>query len=386
MPNQGELQSLVLAGHLWSSSIIMFFSKKRHSDKPELTIDTAIEVLNEFEHPMLVSDWANQPGWVSSKDGQVVITFPFAARQLIQGLEEWLKIQARSFPALSAVTMSQRIAPLKAGEKRPIQGVKNLIVVSSAKGGVGKSTTAINLALALQGEGAKVGILDADIYGPSLPIMLGTKGQQPASRDGKLMEPVEAHGLYSNSIGYLVPDENATVWRGPMASKAFGQLLNETRWPDLDYLVVDMPPGTGDIQLSLAQQFPVTGAVVVTTPQDLALADAIKGVAMFEKVHVPVLGVVENMSYHICSHCGHHEAIFGEGGAQKMAAQYAVPILGQVPLHIDIRSDIDAGMPSVTARPDSEHTAIYRQMAGEVASRLYWQGERVAEQISIQTL
>ncbi|MDF2185817.1 iron-sulfur cluster carrier protein ApbC [Grimontia hollisae] len=362
----------------------MFFG---HNKDTQPDLSTVITFLNQFVHPSLIDGWASRPGIVSqSKTGEVAVTFPFAAGDVIKSLTGWIESQKTAGEAIPTMVINQRISPLKVGDKPLIKGVKNILVVSSAKGGVGKSTTSVNLALALHALGAKVGLLDADIYGPSLPIMLGTKGKQPTTLDGKTMEPVEAHGLFSNSIGYLVPDENAMVWRGPMASKAFAQLVNETHWPDLDYLVIDMPPGTGDIQLSLAQQFPVTAAVVVTTPQDLALADAIKGVAMFEKVAVPVLGVVENMSYHICSQCGHHEAIFGQGGAVKMAQDHGLSLLAQVPLHISIREDIDAGAPTVVAKPESEHALVYHALAGKVASQLYWQGEPVAEQISITTV
>jgi ATP-binding protein involved in chromosome partitioning len=366
----------------------MFFGgKKNKSTKKAAAVmsqDAAVTLLNQFSHPGLIDQWASQPHWVKDHENSIEVVFPFAAGSIIQALSDWLAVQVPE--NASQFSLTQRVAPLKAGDKAPVKGVKNLIVVSSAKGGVGKSTTAVNLALALHAEGASVGLLDADIYGPSVPLMLGAQHSEPQTHDGKLMEPVSRYGIVSNSIGYLVPADNATVWRGPMASKAFAQLINETRWPDVDYLVVDMPPGTGDIQLSLAQQFPVNGAVVVTTPQDLALADAIKGVAMFEKVSVPVLGVVENMSYHICSHCGHHEAIFGTGGAEKMAKQQGTPVLAQVPLHVSIREDIDSGKPSVVARPESEHTHAYRDMASTVASKLYWQGETRPEQIAIQTL
>jgi ATP-binding protein involved in chromosome partitioning len=256
------------------------------------------------------------------------------------------------------------IATLKRVKNQPgVNGVKNIIAVSSGKGGVGKSSTAVNLALALAAEGAKVGILDADIYGPSIPNMLGAENQRPTSPDGTHMAPIMAHGLATNSIGYLVTDDNAMVWRGPMASKALMQMLQETMWPDLDYLVLDMPPGTGDIQLTLAQNIPVTGAVVVTTPQDIALIDAKKGIVMFEKVEVPVLGIVENMSMHICSNCGHHEPIFGTGGAEKLAEQYHTQLLGQMPLHITLREDLDSGKPTVVSRPDSEFADMYRQLA-----------------------
>ncbi|CZF86351.1 iron-sulfur cluster carrier protein ApbC [Grimontia marina] len=362
----------------------MFIGLNKNS-KPDL--NTVKAFLNQFTHSSLVEGWADKQGFVTqAKSGDITVTFPFASAGLIEELRGWIERQKVAGEDAPELAISQKVAPLKASEKPLIKGVKNVIVVSSAKGGVGKSTTSVNLALALRAQGAKVGILDADIYGPSLPIMLGTKGRQPTTLDGKTMEPIEAHGLFSNSIGYLVPDENAMVWRGPMASKAFSQLVNETHWPDVDYLVVDMPPGTGDIQLSLAQQFPVTAAVVVTTPQDLALADAIKGVAMFEKVAVPVLGVVENMSYHICSQCGHHEPIFGQGGAEKMATEHGLSLLAQVPLHISIREDIDAGAPTVASKPESEHSEVYLALAEKVASQLFWRGEPVAEQISITTL
>ena len=267
-----------------------------------------------------------------------------------------------------------------------INGVKNIIAVSSGKGGVGKSSTAVNLALALAAEGAKVGILDADIYGPSIPTMLGAENQRPTSPDGTHMAPIMSRGLATNSIGYLVTDDNAMVWRGPMASKALMQMLQETLWPDLDYLVLDMPPGTGDIQLTLAQNIPVTGAVVVTTPQDIALIDAKKGIVMFEKVEVPVLGIVENMSVHICSNCGHHEPIFGTGGAEKLAEKYHTQLLGQMPLHISLREDLDKGTPTVISRPESKFTAIYRQLADRVAAQLYWQGEVIPGEISFRAV
>ncbi|MDO6705770.1 iron-sulfur cluster carrier protein ApbC [Photobacterium sp. 1_MG-2023] len=345
--------------------------------------------LNQFSHPWLQHEWADTPGIVQWQQDttQLKITIPFAAASLAETLADWIADQqARQLVPQLSVDIAVRVSPLAAGDKPLLKGVKNVLVVSSAKGGVGKSTTAVNLALGLKALGAKVGLLDADIYGPSVPLMLGAAEEKPTSPDGKLMSPVAAHGLYTNSVGYLVPAENATVWRGPMASKALSQIVNETLWPDLDYLVVDMPPGTGDIQLTMSQQMPVTGAVVITTPQDLALADAIKGVNMFQKVHVPVVGVVENMSYHICSQCGHHEAIFGTGGAEKMARDYAVPLLAQLPLHIRIREDIDQGVPTVAAAPDSEHAQAYLELAGRVASRLYWHGQPVAEQIRITTL
>ena len=234
-----------------------------------------------------------------------------------------------------------------------IPGVKNIIAIASGKGGVGKSTTAVNLALALAAEGANVGVLDADIYGPSQPMMLGLAGR-PESRDGKTLEPLEAYGLQAMSIGFLIDADTPMVWRGPMVTQALEQLLKDTNWRDLDYLIVDMPPGTGDIQLTLAQKVPVTGAVIVTTPQDIALIDARKGLKMFEKVGVPIVGIVENMSMHVCSKCGHAEPIFGEGGAAKMCDDYKVPFLGGLPLDIHIREQTDAGRPTVIADPDGK--------------------------------
>lgn len=250
-----------------------------------------------------------------------------------------------------------------------LPGVKNIIAVSSGKGGVGKSTTAANLALALAAEGASVGILDADIYGPSQPLMMGLHGQKPEIIDGKLI-PLPAHGVQTMSIGYLVDDDQAMVWRGPMVSQALQQLLNDTLWNELDYLVIDMPPGTGDIQLTLSQKVPVTGAIVVTTPQDIALIDAKKGLKMFEKVGVPILGIVENMAMHTCSNCGHEEHIFGHGGAEKMGEQYGVEVLGSLPLDLSIRQSTDQGCPSVIAEPDGAIAIRYQQIARKVAVKV----------------
>jgi len=250
-----------------------------------------------------------------------------------------------------------------------VQGVKNIIAVASGKGGVGKSTTAVNLALALAAEGASVGILDADIYGPSQPQMLGITGQ-PESVDGKKLEPMRAYELQAMSVGFLIDPETPMVWRGPMVTQALTQLLGDTNWQDLDYLVVDLPPGTGDIQLTLAQQVPVTGAIIVTTPQDIALLDARKGLKMFEKVGIPILGIVENMSIHICSKCGHEEPIFGSGGAEKMGKDYEVEVLGHLPLDINIRMQVDGGKPTVVAEPDSRVAEIYRGIARRVAVKI----------------
>jgi ATP-binding protein involved in chromosome partitioning len=253
---------------------------------------------------------------------------------------------------------------------KPLAGVSNIVAVASGKGGVGKSTVAANLALAWAAAGARVGILDADIYGPSQPLMLGLGGQRPSSADGKRIRPLEAYGVKAMSIGFLVDPSQAVVWRGPMVTHALTQLLGDTEWGTLDYLVVDMPPGTGDIQLTLAQAVPVAGALIVTTPQDIALADARKGVAMFEKVSVPVLGVVENMSVHVCSQCGHAEHIFGAGGGARMAAEFKVELLGELPLDIRIREEADGGRPSVIAEPDSARGKAYIEMARRAAGAL----------------
>jgi len=252
---------------------------------------------------------------------------------------------------------------------KTLPNVRNIIAVSSGKGGVGKSTVAVNLALALSAEGARVGMLDADIYGPSQPTMLGIQGK-PQSMDGKTLEPMENHGLQAASIGFLIDVDQPMVWRGPMVTQALQQLLGQTNWKDLDYLVVDMPPGTGDIALTLSQQVPVTGAIIVTTPQDIALIDARKGLKMFEKVGVPILGLVENMAVHVCSNCGHAEHIFGSGGAQKMAADYGVEVLGSLPLDIRIREQTDSGRPTVVAEPDGDIANAYKAIARQVAIRI----------------
>ncbi|ABA57482.1 Protein of unknown function DUF59 [Nitrosococcus oceani ATCC 19707] len=257
---------------------------------------------------------------------------------------------------------------------KPYPEIKNIIAVASGKGGVGKSTTAVNLALALAAEGATVGMLDADIYGPSQPRMLGVQ-QRPESRDGKSIEPVMSYGIQTMSIGFLIDEEEPMIWRGPMVTSALQQLLGDTSWRNLDYLVVDLPPGTGDIQLTLAQRVPVSGAVIVTTPQDIALLDARKGLRMFEKVKVPVLGIVENMSIHICSQCGQEEPIFGEGGGERMAAQYSVALLGQLPLDKRIREDADSGHPSVATDPEGRIAQIYRDIARHIAAKLSLQAK-----------
>ncbi|MBB5212860.1 iron-sulfur cluster carrier protein ApbC [Microbulbifer hydrolyticus] len=262
-----------------------------------------------------------------------------------------------------------------------LRAVKNIIAVASGKGGVGKSTTAVNLALALAAEGASVGLLDADIYGPSLPTMLGTHGLRPEVKDGKFFVPIPAQGLQTMSLGYLLTEDTPAVWRGPMASGALNQMLTQTLWGvgaedgELDYLVVDMPPGTGDIQLTLSQKVALAGAVIVTTPQDLALVDAIKGVEMFRKVSVPVLGIVENMALHTCSNCGHREPVFGSGGGERMAAEYGTRLLGQLPLAMSIREQADSGKPTVAVAPEGEVSALYKEIARKAAAQVWLAGE-----------
>ncbi|WP_386694558.1 iron-sulfur cluster carrier protein ApbC [Lonepinella sp. MS14435] len=340
-----------------------------------------ISVFKNFTHPTLQKDLIalSAVKKIEKMQGvlRIEIQMPFAWNTAFEQLKTTVTHDLLTIAEAQQIKwqLNYQIATLKRANNHPaVKGVKNIIAITSGKGGVGKSTTAVNLALALQAQGAKVGILDADIYGPSIPHMLGAANQRPTSPDNKHINPIIAHGLQSNSIGYLMNADNATIWRGPMASSALNQLLNETLWNELDYLVIDMPPGTGDIQLTLSQQIPVTGAVVVTTPQDIALLDAIKGIAMFNKVSVPVLGIIENMSMHICSNCGHHEAIFGTGGAEKIAEKYHVQVLGQLPLHICLREDLDKGIPTVIAESNPEIKHAYLQLAEKVASELYWQG------------
>jgi len=258
---------------------------------------------------------------------------------------------------------------------QPLENVKNVVAIASGKGGVGKSTTAVNLALALAGEGAQVGILDADIYGPSIPLMLGIAGERPSSDDGESMNPLQAHGIQVMSIGFLVDADQPMIWRGPMVTQALNQMLQQTLWKDLDYMIVDMPPGTGDIQLTLSQQVPVSGAVIVTTPQDIALLDARKGLQMFRKVSVPVLGIIENMGTHICGNCGQEDALFGSGGGERMAEEYEVELLGQLPLDRRIREQTDSGTPSIIAEPDEAPANAYRSTALRMAAKLAIQGK-----------
>jgi ATP-binding protein involved in chromosome partitioning len=299
------------------------------------------------------------------------VVLPYPARMVMGSIKTMVEdcLKAAGAASVEANVTWKIVAHSVQKGVKLIPGVKNIIAVASGKGGVGKSTTAVNLALALAAEGASVGMLDADIYGPSQPTMLGITGR-PESPDGQNLEPMTGHGLQAMSIGFLIDVETPMVWRGPMVTQALEQLLNNTKWKDLDYLVIDLPPGTGDIQLTLAQRVPVTGAVIVTTPQDIALIDARKGLKMFEKVGVPILGVVENMSLHICSKCGHEERIFGEGGGERMCKDYGTEFLGALPLDIRIREETDAGKPTVVAEPDSRVAEIYRAIARRVAVKV----------------
>jgi len=315
-------------------------------------------------------------GAVRAEGGEVSVALKFGFpcadydRELQPALQEHLA--AALGGARLRLVLTAEIVPHGVQKTlKPLEKVKNIVAVASGKGGVGKSTTAANLALAWAAQGARVGLLDADIYGPSQPQMMGLSGQRPTSPDGRRLIPLSAYGVEVMSIGFMIDVEQPMVWRGPMVTQALSQLLGDTAWGDLDYLVVDMPPGTGDIQLTLCQQVPVAGAIIVTTPQDIALLDARKGLKMFEKVAVPVLGIVENMSIHICSVCGHAEHVFGSGGGARMAADYGVELLGELPLDLRIREDADGGKPTVAAEPpDGARSLAYRRMARRAAARL----------------
>ncbi len=301
---------------------------------------------------------------------KIVLGYP--ANSYIPELKEALKKHLAVLPNVANIVIDVETHIVSHSVQqalKPVAGIKNIIAVASGKGGVGKSTTSVNLALALAAEGANVGILDADIYGPSIPMMLGLSGH-PASEDGKTMLPKVGYGIQTNSIGYLIDQDQPMIWRGPMVTNALQQLLKDTQWVDIDYLIVDLPPGTGDIQLTLSQQIPVSAAVIVTTPQDIALIDAQRGLGMFEKVNVPVLGIIENMSMHICSNCGHEEAIFGEGGGVMMAKKNKIEFLGSLPLDINIRKFADSGRPTVVSDPDGRATQTYQQIARKMTAKL----------------
>jgi len=309
---------------------------------------------------------------VNGADVSLDVELGYPANSQIALLRDAALAAVNGIPGVGKVTVNVYANIISHAVQRGVKllsNVKNIIAVASGKGGVGKSTTAANLALALAAEGAKVGLLDADIYGPSQPMMMGIAGR-PESLDGKTMEPLENHGVQVSSIGFMIDPDQPMVWRGPMVVQALMQLLEQTNWRALDYLIIDMPPGTGDIQLTLSQKVPVTGAVIVTTPQDIALLDARKGLKMFEKVDIPILGVVENMSTHICSNCGHAEAIFGTGGGEKMCREYGVEFLGALPLTMSIREQTDSGKPTVVADPEGPVADIYRQIARKVAVKV----------------
>ena len=309
---------------------------------------------------------------VTEGDVSFDVELGYPAKSQFPALRKALVAAAKTVAGVDNVSVNLSSKVVSHAAQRGVAllpNVKNIIAVASGKGGVGKSTTAANLALALAAEGASVGLLDADIYGPSQPTMMGVEGR-PESEDGKTMEPLENYGVQVMSIGFLVAQDEAMIWRGPMATQALEQLLRQTNWRDLDYLIIDMPPGTGDIQLTLSQRVPMTGAVIVTTPQDIALLDAKKGIKMFEKVGVPILGIVENMAVHVCSNCGHTEHIFGVDGGKNMAAEYGMDYLGALPLDINIRLQADSGKPTVVADPDGNVSAIYKAVARQVAVKI----------------
>jgi ATP-binding protein involved in chromosome partitioning len=350
----------------------------------ELTQDAINEAIKGYIEPHLEKDLVTAKAVkgvdIDGDKVKITIELGFPAKGCMDEIVSNVKEKVAAVDGVSEVEVeisSKIVAHSVQKALKPIDNIKNIIAVASGKGGVGKSTTAVNLALALAEEGARVGVLDADIYGPSQPRMLGINGK-PESKDGKSLEPMEGYGLQAMSIGFLIDEETPMIWRGPMVTQALEQLLNDTNWAELDYLVVDLPPGTGDTQLTLAQKVPVSGAVIVTTPQDIALLDARKGLKMFEKVEVPVLGIVENMSTHICSNCGHEEHIFGQGGGASMASQYNVDLLGALPLDIRIREETDGGKPTVVAEPDARISQIYREIARKTAAKLSLQAKDYA--------
>lgn len=337
------------------------------------TEQTVLDALKRVIDPNTGKDFVSSKAIknLTVSDGDVAfdVELGYPAKSQLAGFRKDLIAAAKSVPGVVNVSVNLNVKIVAHAVQRGVAllpGVKNVVAVASGKGGVGKSTTAVNLALALAAEGARVGLLDADIYGPSIPMMMGIDGK-PESADGQTMEPMENYGVQVMSIGFLVPADEAMIWRGPMATQALEQLLRQTNWKDLDYLIVDLPPGTGDIQLTLSQKVPMTGAVIVTTPQDIALLDARKGVKMFEKVSVPILGIVENMAVHVCSQCGHVEHIFGADGGKKMAAEYKADYLGALPLAMQIRLQADSGHPSVVSDPDSEVAGLYKDVARKVA-------------------
>jgi ATP-binding protein involved in chromosome partitioning len=340
-----------------------------------MTPDSVLQALQGVVDPLTGQDFVSTRRVLRVEprgdELRLEVAVPYPARSL---WPQWQEAMARALAPVGVQRLQVDFRTEVAAHAvqrglQPLPGVKNIVAIASGKGGVGKSTTTVNLALALAAEGARVGVLDADIYGPSVPTMLGLSGR-PASDDGKTMEPLERHGLQAMSIGLLVDPDSPMIWRGPMATQALDQLLRQTRWHDLDYLLVDMPPGTGDIALSLSQRVPLTGAVIVTTPQDIALLDARKGLRMFEKVHVPILGLVENMAVYHCPQCGHEEHLFGQGGAQRMSEQYGCAVLGALPLELGIRVQTDAGTPTVVSAPASPAAQAYVAIAHALGARI----------------
>lgn len=346
----------------------------------DLSREKVEQVLNAFEDPNLEASLgavkAVRDVRINGDAVTVSITMPYPCEGYAAELRELLNSHLADAGITNAtINIDHKVIAhsVQHGVKR-LENVKNIIAVASGKGGVGKSTTSVNLALALSAEGASVGLLDADIYGPSQPRMMGLSGE-PESVDGKTLEPMENYGVQTMSIGFLIDEETPMIWRGPMVTQALEQLLNDTQWRNLDYLIIDLPPGTGDTQLTLAQKVPVSGAIIVTTPQDIALLDARKGLKMFEKVDIPILGIVENMSTHICSNCSHEEHIFGEGGGRAMASEAGVNLLGSLPLELRIREQADNGKPTVVAEPDCRASQIYREVARKAAARLAQQAK-----------
>ena len=343
---------------------------------PNFDKTTVEALLKTFIDPNVETDLVSAKSikkiTVQAHDVSVSIELGYPAKSYIEELKSGLIAKLEMLEGVGKVEVIVTVNIVSHSVQKalkPMANVKNIIAIASGKGGVGKSTTSVNLALALAAEGATVGILDADIYGPSIPTMLGLSGQ-PVSNDGKTLQPKVSFGIQTISIGYLVDPDQPMIWRGPMVTGALQQLLTQTAWTDLDYLIIDLPPGTGDIQLTLAQQIPVSGAVIVTTPQDIALIDAQRGLGMFEKVNVPILGLVENMSIHICSNCGHEEAIFGQGGGVAMAIKNKVDLLGSLPLDMAIRESADSGRPTVAADPDGRPAQIYKAIARKMAAKL----------------
>ncbi len=341
-----------------------------------ITVDSVRDALSRVIDPNtgkdLVSSKSAKNLQVDGGNVSLDIELGYPAKSQIASIRDMAIAAVRTVPGVANVSVNVQVKIVAHAVQRGVKlmsNVRNIIAVASGKGGVGKSTTAVNLALALAAEGAKVGLLDADIYGPSQPMMMGVSGK-PDSLDGKTMEPLENYGVQVASIGFMIDPDQPMVWRGPIVTQALQQLLEQTNWRDLDYLIVDMPPGTGDVQLTLSQKVPVTGAVIVTTPQDIALLDARKGLKMFEKVGIPILGIVENMSVHICSNCGHAEPIFGQGGGEKMCSDFGVDFLGALPLTMSIREQADSGRPTVVADPDGQVTGIYKQIARKVAVKV----------------